>query len=46
MFEVAYCVSGAHVHDLDHCGEHMRRIFDLTLSSQSANKVQLTACDG
>lgn len=34
MLEVTYCLSGAHIHDLSIYGEHVRRIFDLTLSSQ------------
>lgn len=33
MLEIAYCVSGAHAHDLETHTEHLRRIFDLVLSS-------------
>ena len=33
MLEIAYCVSGAHAHDLDTHAEHLRRIFDLVLNS-------------
>lgn len=33
MLEVTYCLHGTHIHELDHYGEHIRRIFDLTLAS-------------
>jgi hypothetical protein len=33
MLEIAYCVSGAHAHDLETHMEHLRRIFDLVLNS-------------
>lgn len=34
MLEIAYCVSDAHMHEIDLHIDHLRRIYELVLSSQ------------
>jgi hypothetical protein len=38
MLEVTYSVSVAHLSEFENTGEHIRRIFDLILSSQILTK--------
>ena len=38
MLEIAYCVSGAHLHELESHIDHLRRIFELVLSSPILEK--------
>jgi len=38
MLEIAYCVSGAHLHELEIHTEHLRRIFELIISSPLLDK--------
>ena len=38
MLEIAYCVSGAHLHELETHLDHLRRIFELVLSSPILEK--------
>jgi hypothetical protein len=38
MLEIAYCVSGTHLHELESYSEHLRRVFELVLSSPILEK--------
>jgi len=38
MLEITYCVSGAHLHEIDIHIEHLRRIFELVLASPIIDK--------